>query len=190
MLQPIAGDDLRPATANAVVVRFKELAYFELLQAFIKWQNGLLVGRPHVGPDQAVMLLSRVPGLGAPCCSFWHRPRARRAAPHSGPARQTASRGSSSECRVLRPCRSKATSPGVRNADTPGRVCPFCRGTRSGLRPAPALCAACRWRLIPICIRKENKARSRRQCCSTARRSNAVIVFNANWNYTRPMGCQ
>ena len=36
--------------------------------------------------------------------------------------------------------------------------------------------------LIPICIRKENKARSRRQCCSTARRSNAVIVFNANWN--------
>ena len=37
-------------------------------------------------------------------------------------------------------------------------------------------------RLIPICIRKENKARSRRQCCSTARPSNAVIVFNANWN--------
>ena len=37
--------------------------------------------------------------------------------------------------------------------------------------------------VIPICIRKENKARSRRQCCSTARRSNAVIVFNANWNY-------
>ena len=36
--------------------------------------------------------------------------------------------------------------------------------------------------LIPICIRKENKARSRRPCCSTARRSNAVIVFNANWN--------
>ena len=32
--------------------------------------------------------------------------------------------------------------------------------------------------------RKENKAQSRRQCCSTARRSNAVIVFNANWNYT------
>ena len=36
--------------------------------------------------------------------------------------------------------------------------------------------------LIPICIKKENKTRSRRQCCSTARRSNAVIVFNANWN--------
>ena len=41
--------------------------------------------------------------------------------------------------------------------------------------------ALARW-VIPICIRKENKARSRRQCCSTARRSNAVIVFNANWN--------
>ena len=32
VLQPVAGDDLRPATANAVVVRFKELACFELFQ--------------------------------------------------------------------------------------------------------------------------------------------------------------
>ena len=37
-------------------------------------------------------------------------------------------------------------------------------------------------RVIPIPNRSENKARSRRQCCSTARRSNAVIVFIGNWN--------
>ena len=38
------------------------------------------------------------------------------------------------------------------------------------------------YRLIPIPNRSENKAPSRRQCCSTARRRNAVIVFIGNWN--------
>ena len=75
-------------------------------------------------------------------------------------------------------------------------TCGKASGSRKG--PGKACCKACckagdRARhkaggVIPICIRKENKARSRRQCCSTARRSNAVIVFNANWNNAHRTG--
>jgi hypothetical protein len=63
MLQPVAGNDLRSAAADAVVVGLQEFAFVEHVEAFVTRQHGLLVRRAQVGPHQAVQLLHRVPGL-------------------------------------------------------------------------------------------------------------------------------
>ena len=164
--------------------------FFELPQAFIKWQNGLLVGRPHVGPDQAVMLLNRVPGLAHLAATFGtglglagllHA-----VALHvKQPTVVAAANAAFFDLAVV-----KRRAPVCPNADTTGRVCPFCRGTRSGLRPAPALCAACRWRLIPIRIKNDNCVASPCRAAALSAASRLVLLSNANLNYTRPMGCQ
>ncbi|MNK84193.1 hypothetical protein D3C87_1040340 [compost metagenome] len=63
VLQPVARNDLRPAAADAVAVGFQGLAVVHGFEAVVAWQHGLLLGRAEVGPDQAVLLLHRVPGL-------------------------------------------------------------------------------------------------------------------------------
>src|SRR6185437_13558602 len=61
MMRPVAGDELGPAL-NMIVGddRLVALARFEHIPAR---QRRLLLGRPHIGEDQAVALLDRIPGL-------------------------------------------------------------------------------------------------------------------------------
>src|SRR6185312_3103155 len=61
MMRPVAGDELGPAL-NMIVGddRLVALARFEHITAR---QRRLLLGRPHIGEDQAVALLDRIPGL-------------------------------------------------------------------------------------------------------------------------------
>ena len=52
-----------PAAADRGIVGLDELAVVHLLQAFVARQHRLFLGRSHIGEDQAVALLHRVPGL-------------------------------------------------------------------------------------------------------------------------------
>ena len=63
MLQPVAGDDGRAAAADRGVVGLDELAVVHLLQAFVARQHRLFLGRSHIGEDQPVAFLDRIPGL-------------------------------------------------------------------------------------------------------------------------------
>src|SRR5260370_1997389 len=63
MLQPVAEHDLRAAAADAAVVAIDELARVEHFQAFVARQHGFLLRRVHVGEDQAVKFLHRIPRL-------------------------------------------------------------------------------------------------------------------------------
>ena len=122
VLQPVARNDLRAAAADAVVVGLEELALVQRLQAI----------RSAAAPASCPAGRGRPrPGRSSSCTGYqgWRRRvaraarhRARRAAPRSGPARRTASRGSSSGCRAPRPCRSRATRRGARSAGAPGRA--------------------------------------------------------------------
>ncbi len=63
VLQPVARHDGAAAGADAAVVGFDHLAGIETLEAFIARQHRLFVRRPHIGEDQAVAFLNRIPGL-------------------------------------------------------------------------------------------------------------------------------
>jgi hypothetical protein len=63
VLQPVARDDLRATATDAVVVDFEELAFFQSFQTFVARQHGFLFRWPHVGPNQSIKLLHRVPRL-------------------------------------------------------------------------------------------------------------------------------
>jgi hypothetical protein len=63
MLEPVAGRDGVAAAADAGVVGVQEFALVEDFQAFVARQHRFLLGRPHVGEDQAVLFAHRVPGL-------------------------------------------------------------------------------------------------------------------------------
>ena len=63
MLQPVAGDDAGSTTTDAAVIGFEKLTCVEHVQTFVGWQHRLFVWGSHVGPDQAVVLLQRIPRL-------------------------------------------------------------------------------------------------------------------------------
>ncbi len=135
VLEPVAGDDGGPAAAHAAVVGLEELARVERLEDLVARQHGLALGRAHVGEDQAVALLHRVPGLAHPLALRGRR-RARRAARGSGPPRRRASRDSSSGCRAPPRGRSRAWCRDARSArcTRPGRP----RRSRKSTRSSPS----------------------------------------------------
>jgi hypothetical protein len=63
MLQPVAGNDGWPTAADRTVVGFDELAIVHCFQRFIARQHRLFLGRAHIGEDQTIELLDRIPGL-------------------------------------------------------------------------------------------------------------------------------
>ena len=63
MLQPVAGNDGRSAAADRGVVGLDELAVVHFFQRFVARQHRLFLGRSHIGEDQPVAFLDRVPGL-------------------------------------------------------------------------------------------------------------------------------
>ncbi|MGY4461012.1 hypothetical protein ACVWYI_004972 [Bradyrhizobium sp. LB13.1] len=63
MLEPVAGDDRRTTAADRGIVGFDELAVIHGLQAFVSRQHRAFLGRAHIGEDQPVALLDRIPGL-------------------------------------------------------------------------------------------------------------------------------
>ncbi|MET3311587.1 hypothetical protein ABIF41_003428 [Bradyrhizobium japonicum] len=63
MLQPVAGNDCRPAAADRGIVGLDELAVVHVFEALIARQHGAFLGRAHIGEDQSVALFDRVPGL-------------------------------------------------------------------------------------------------------------------------------
>ena len=63
VLQPVAGNDGRTATADRGVIGLHEFAVVHLFQAFVAWQHRLFLSRPQIGENQPVALLDRVPGL-------------------------------------------------------------------------------------------------------------------------------
>ena len=66
MLKPVAGHDRAAARADAAVVGFDKLARLEHFQAVVARQHGLLLRWAHIGKDQSVALLHRIPGLAHP----------------------------------------------------------------------------------------------------------------------------
>src|SRR6185503_196802 len=66
VLQPVAGDDHGPATADAVRIGLEELAGIEDLERLPAGQGGLAIRRAEVREDQSVALLHRIPGLPHP----------------------------------------------------------------------------------------------------------------------------
>ena len=63
MLQPVAGNDGGPAAADRGIVGLDELAVVHRFEAVVARQHRLFLGRTHIGEDQPVALLHRVPGL-------------------------------------------------------------------------------------------------------------------------------
>ena len=63
VLQPVARHDRGAAAADARVVGIDELSVVEDLQRVIARQDGLPLGRAHVGEEQTVALLHRIPRL-------------------------------------------------------------------------------------------------------------------------------
>ena len=63
MLQPVAGNDGRSAAADRGVVGFDEFAVVHVFQALVARQHRLFLGGAHIGEDQPVAFLDRVPGL-------------------------------------------------------------------------------------------------------------------------------
>ena len=63
MLQPVAGNDGGAAAADRGIIGLDEFAVVHLLQAFVGRQHRLFLGRAHIGEDQPIALLHRVPGL-------------------------------------------------------------------------------------------------------------------------------
>ncbi len=63
MLQPVAGDDRRPAAADRGIVGLDELAVVHVLEALVARQHRLFVGRAQIGEDQPVQLLHGIPRL-------------------------------------------------------------------------------------------------------------------------------
>ena len=63
VLQPITRNNRRSAAADGSVVGLDEFAVVHLLEAFVARQHRLFLGRPHIGEDQAIAFLNRVPGL-------------------------------------------------------------------------------------------------------------------------------
>nr|WP_229191419.1 hypothetical protein [Bradyrhizobium brasilense] len=63
MLQPVAGDHGRAAAADRGIVGLDELAVVHVFQALVARQHRPFLGRPHIGEDQAVAFLHRIPGL-------------------------------------------------------------------------------------------------------------------------------
>ncbi|MEY9384258.1 hypothetical protein ABIF93_002515 [Bradyrhizobium japonicum] len=63
MLEPVAGDDRGAAAADRGIVGLHELAFVHVFQAFVSRQHRAFLGRAHIGKDQPVALLDRVPGL-------------------------------------------------------------------------------------------------------------------------------
>ena len=63
VLQPVAWNDLRPATADARVVGLERLAESEIVEHVDARQERLPIGRAEVREDQAVSLLERIPRL-------------------------------------------------------------------------------------------------------------------------------
>ena len=57
------GNDRRPAAAERGIVCFDELALVHHFETFVARQHRLALGRPHIGEDQPVALLDRIPGL-------------------------------------------------------------------------------------------------------------------------------
>jgi hypothetical protein len=71
MLEPVARSDRRTAAANAGIIGLNPLAFRELLEASVVRQNGLLLARTHVSPDEAALLLHRIPGLAHRFAHGW-----------------------------------------------------------------------------------------------------------------------
>ncbi|MGY4419174.1 hypothetical protein ACVWY2_001599 [Bradyrhizobium sp. JR6.1] len=63
MLQPVAGDHGGPAAADRGIIGLDEFAVVHILQALVARQHRLLICRAHIGEDQAVAFLHRIPGL-------------------------------------------------------------------------------------------------------------------------------
>ena len=136
VLEPVARDDGGPAAAHAAVVGLEELARRRSVSSdLVARQHGLALGRAHVGEDQSVALLHRIPGLAHPLALRGRR-RARTAARGSGPPRRRASRDSSSGCRAPPPGRSRAWCRDARSARStrPGRP----RRSRKSTRSSPS----------------------------------------------------
>ncbi len=63
MLQPVAGHDRSAARADAAVVGFDHLPGIERFQALVARQHWFLIGRAHIGEEEPITLLHRIPGL-------------------------------------------------------------------------------------------------------------------------------
>ena len=63
VLQPVARDDGRPATADARIIGFNRFAGLKLLQHVVVRQQRLGLRRAQVRKDEAVALLQRIPRL-------------------------------------------------------------------------------------------------------------------------------